>query len=355
MLDRDFIVGLIAEVAGRPPLSRTARRLSPTKGEVPHLVCLDARDWIGLARAHHGRDPGPGYVEALPVLRQAIGAGRIVAPVTSVNLMEVTETTAGGRRERLASFMVETSGNHALIDHVAVRAREIRNAIVSEYVGGEDVLPIRSEMLRWGSGQAAGVRPGTLARGLAEDAEVPAWLIAEVMTHPKVSERALASIFHEQDTAASRQMDETWKQGAETVRATTAELSSSERWEFEASHRARASATVQACADLGVEWDAFERWLEHPPNLERFVAAIPSLHVELALRLARDRNQQHPIHRNDMKDLLFLGSVIPYADIVVVERAWGHVATATHLDRQFATRICTTPGDLVAALGELDS
>lgn len=349
------MTSLVREVAARPPLSRTARHLSPTKGDAPHLVCLDIRDWIGLAQAHYGRNPAQGYIEALGVLRQAIGAGHVVVPITSVNLIEVTETSAGPSRERLAAFMVETSGNHALIDHVAVRTWEIRNAIVSEYVGGEEVLPTRSEMLRWGAAQAAGVRPGALARGIAENTEVPDGFIAEVMTHPKASEQALASVFQGQGTAAGRQMDETWKQAAETVRATTAELSSSGRWQFEASHWARAPATVQACADLGVEWGAFERWLEHHPNLKRFVAAVPSLDVELTLRLARDRNQQQPIHRNDMKDLLFLGSVIPYADIVVVERAWGHVATATHLDRQFATRICTTPGDLVAALGELDS
>ena len=106
---------------GRLPAPRQTPVLSAKKGEAPRLLILDLNAWIELGRAHFA-DPRnrarPGAVEALQAIRAGIAGGSLVLPVTGMNLIEALRVGRKDRLRRLASFMVELSGNISMTEEV---------------------------------------------------------------------------------------------------------------------------------------------------------------------------------------------------------------------------------------------
>jgi hypothetical protein len=89
----------------------------------------------------------------------------------------------------------------------------------------------------------------------------------------------------------------------------------------------------------GLAGEPFFKWLEGEPTRIAFFAAIPQLNVQAVLTLTRDRNRDAFPDRNDLKDLFFLGVALPYANFIVTEKAWGHLARASRLDALYQTLV----------------
>jgi hypothetical protein len=79
----------------------------------------------------------------------------------------------------------------------------------------------------------------------------------------------------------------------------------------------------------------------------------PGIDVEATLMLHRDRNQEHRTHRNDGKDFAFLKVAIPYANIVVTERSWAHVANSSGLAAKYGTVVTADASELPRLLREM--
>jgi hypothetical protein len=352
----DEMTRLILEIASAPaPPSQMSITLPESKNDVPKLVCLDMKDWVELSRAHYGKECAKRSQNALGRIQEAVDAGEIVVPVTSINLLETSEVGDPERRERLALFMVALSRNYSLVDHIAIRNWELHDAFQGEFFKTAADQPVRPRLLRWGIASAAGagdiVVPGASALEQA--------VFDEVMRHPLVSARALARVWSQESSAAGRNSDERSRVAAEQVRNHTVDFSEQGRWEYETSYTLCKGAVAQelkASARLvGVTEKILEEWLNIPEHRVALMRRIPSLDIDIRLRIARDRNLQHAVDKNDMKDLLFLSSTIPYANVVVTEKTWGHIVTASRLAGAYATRVCRNVGELVEVLGALQA
>ena len=67
--------------------------------------------------------------------------------------------------------------------------------------------------------------------------------------------------------------------------------------------------------------------------------ALPTLrvHVEMATRRAVDQGDPNP---NDARDIMLLSVAVPYCDVVVTEKRWGHfIENRGRLDSQFDTKL----------------
>ena len=340
--------------SGRRPSSACVP-LPAEKSGVPKLVCLDMKDWVALGRAHYRLHTEPGVTNALQVLEKAIDASRIVVPLTSANLLEVSGVASGERRMRLAEFMIHLSRNQSLIDHVATREREIFDALRLEYLGRPPSAhdPVRTRLLRWGVGAAAGAER-VVVDGLSPAVQEH---LREVLNLPFVSARALGGLSSAENRAATRGMDEAWQTAEEEVRRGTAHLNSAERWQLEGRFvllEGEGRAQLQALAPLlGIAWSQLERWLEVPEHRIAIMKAIPSASIALRLRLSREKNPQQRTHRNDLKDLVFLSSTLPYANVIVTEKAWGQFVSRERLDVEYGTKICRSVSELPIILEDL--
>ena len=336
---------LLERVANRE--SMTTPRLPAAKDESPKLLCLDQNKWIALARAHYGQGE-PNAVRALHAIRHAIREQRLLVPVLTSNLMEAGEHSDPARRERLANFIVELSGNTSIVNNVPIVRAELQAAVFRSFLG-IDTNRFRDQLVRRGMGPAAGLR-----KVVATGNDQVDRLLNETLLEPEVSALMLAHGVDRETDRRSRQSDAAGAEVIAQIRQLDAHLSLDDRRRLELRNLLRegrvAAMLWEAIGEAQVDGPAFEAWLEDDNNCLRFAAEVPSIDVKAELMLARDRNSDAPTRANDGKDFTFLEVAIPYANFVVTERMWAHVARSCRLDEKYGTLILASLKDLADVL-----
>jgi hypothetical protein len=105
--------------------------LSESKADFPKLLYLDQNKWIDLAKAHYGRPGGEPFKEALAAIRTATASAKLLVPFCVVNAVEAMTHSNPERRERLARFMVDLSGNLTIQHGWGLLPHQVRNAVHS--------------------------------------------------------------------------------------------------------------------------------------------------------------------------------------------------------------------------------
>jgi hypothetical protein len=319
---------------GEAPPARVVPR---SKDAVPKILCLDQNKWVDLARAHYGREEGKPFVDALAAIRAAVERNTLMVPIMPSNLIEVAEPNDQGRRERTAQFMVDLSGNHSFSKPEPVADLEMNHAIRSVFLG-EQVDPFpREKLVAWGIEFALGRRM------------VGPEFLVQALNEPEASVLALVHAVGRDGVAEGRRLDERAAEAARVARG-RGDRSARVGEELTALFGSGSFATrlYGQVEYLGIEHKLFARWLEG--NQERFAAGMPNVDVELRLLLARDQNQHHATHRNDLKDFIFLKLAIPYGNMVVTENSWAHLARAEKMDLQYGTTVMADLRDLPTLL-----
>jgi hypothetical protein len=314
-----------------------APQLPNEKAAFPRMLCLDMNQWVYLARAHYGRNPTASAVAALEVIRRHVRMGRLLAPIASANFLEVGESSIPERRERLARFMVELSGNLALVNHDVIALGEGKLALMQKY-RRQVCHPIRSQLVHPGLAPIFGNRFRMRNEAIRE-------LFDAVQDSPEVSEFLLA--YGAGDSTARREKDERALQVFKNIRESDSKMAIPARREleirnaFEEGHIA--NLLYQAADDLGISRDDLRTWLGDAGNRQDLHDSIPSCDVALRLIVCRARNKEDV---NDTKDFGFLKVVVPYANYVVTEKSWAHLLRTTGLGEKYGTHVFGNLKDL---------
>lgn len=321
--------------------------LPDSKDGFPKCLYLDQNKWIDLSRAHYERPDGTPFQPALKAVREAVQSGRLVAPVSIVNLLEATSHKQQKRRERLARFMVDLSGNLAILPFMAVYPWEIKNAVraaFSDFL----LLRIRAALVVRGVHNALGKR--MRIDGLSPDEEAQ---VLEKFNGPDMSVELLlaegnARELHE----AARKGDEEIAQLYERRRAASAaaRLSPEKRFGLEVaelfSQGVGGKWFMQGLKEVGVSLEDCFAQLKAKNKEMEFFRGMPSINVFLSLIATRDQELTRPIDRNDYKDIMGLAVGMPYCNLVVSENHWGHMAKRLKCDKQYNTVLITDAREL---------
>lgn len=314
------------------------RELPVSKADFPKLLCLDQNKWIDLAKSHHGRAGGEPFADALAAIREAVAKQRLIVPVMPSNLIEVSEPADEGRRQRLAEFMVELSGNCSMLNPKIVECVQLKHAILRQFSKQDPGAFPRHRLVRWGMAYALGK-------------EFDGDFLGQALEEPEISVLAMVHAMDRESIAFGRGLDE---QAAATARkARAAALTEEQRriaelYNLFLTTGATADALKEVVATIGVDGKVFFPWLAN--NLVRFAEHVPDTWVINRLLLARDRSEDNKTHRNDLKDFTFLKLAIPYGNIVVAENLWAHLSRAEGLDGKYETTVISDLRDLRAEL-----
>ena len=82
----------------------------------------------------------------------------------------------------------------------------------------------------------------------------------------------------------------------------------------------------------------------------RFAADIHQPHIWSTIMFERDRNPHDSTKIGDGRDGAFLALSIAYANIVVTENRWAHLANKTDIAKQYVTTVFASLGNLPDAL-----
>jgi hypothetical protein len=329
--------------------------LPDSKDKFPKCLYLDQNKWIDLSRAHFGRPDGEAFQPALRAVREAMQSGRLVAPISIVNLLEATSHKDPERRERLAQFMVDLSGNLAILPFMAVYPWEIKNAVraaFSELL----LLRIRSSLVVRGIHNALGKR--MRIDGLAPEEETK---VLEEFNGPEMSVELLLA------EGNARELHETARKGSEEIvqmsermraAAAAAKFTPEHRFGFEVAelcskgtgHRWFMEGLKEVCVSLE---ECFLQ-LKVQNKEKEFFRGMPSINVYLTLIATRDKELTRPIDRNDYKDIMGLAIAMPYCNLVVSEKHWGHMAKRLKFDKQYDTVLITDARELPEKLAAIE-
>jgi hypothetical protein len=324
-----------------------AVRLPADKAAFPRLVVLDMNHWIALARVHYGKSHDAGAAAALAALRAASQAGRVLVPVTDINLGETLGIPQEDRRRRLATFMVELSRNYSLAGHLQVEPFEVANALATEFASIEARWVVRPSLVRWGVLHAMAVAPLTVGNPHLDA------LINEVLDYP---ERSINTMVHGHDAERERKAKAREEHGmrqAAAIRALDQNMDANARHRLELSNL-NTNVIDRLLPEVGIDPMQFYAWLREEPNCMRFWHAIPGTDVLMTLLLERDKNRDAKTHRNDSRDVSLMKVAIPYANIAVLENLWSHLANSTGLAAKYGTTVISDLAqlpDLIRAEG----
>lgn len=309
--------------------------------------------WIGLAQAHYGHPRGRSFEPALAAITAAVRLGRLVVPVLGANALEAMQNLRLDQRRRLGKFMVELSGNHCLRHELSVTILELAFAIVTEFAGMRWTPSLRGQLVHRGISHA--ITGGAIAIGSGiPDLDVA---LTDLFNEPEAAVETLVGVLDSETIVKFRQDDADLAWLVDRVRRNESGLAIAVRRnnEFRSMLGGEGFRELlrQALRGVDVSEPVLVAWLETDSNMDRFARAVAGFDVEAELMLRRDRNLNHTPAANDARDFSFLRVAIPYANVVVTEKSWSHLANAAGLHSRYGTTVTHSEADIPSLLAEM--
>ena len=322
--------------------------LPEQKSDFPKCLYLDQNKWIDLAKAHHGKDGGTRFRDALDAVREAVQKGSLVVPMSAIHIMETMAPANEGRRTRLAEFMVDLSGNRSILTQMAFRPIEILHAVIRQ-LGLQPRGSIRANIISEGLPFALGAE--TVITGVPSEI---AQELHRVVHSPEASVRYLVQGDRENVATARLEDEQAVIELEETRRRAHEAMSGEMRHRVELAElftSGKPGAELrQILRSIGMPAPAFLATLGTPDDYLTFFHEIPSIDVWVTLSMERDKDFNRRIHRNDAKDIGFLSVALPHANVIVCEKFWGHISNATGLAGKYGTEVLTDAAELPTVL-----
>jgi hypothetical protein len=315
------------------------------------VVFLDLNFWLNLTDRL-----SPIWLEIENVLRAGVESGRVIVPVTSWNLIELSKLRNLEQGGACLDLVCDLSRNVVFRDRASRIGDEVR------FVLRNHRSPPRMNETRWWFG---------LTIWPAMHGEV------ELVSHPSPLGREVL------ETLGAGMLDAMARSGLRTCESKmlggAAQLEPyGDRWEesmaelrrdrprgsvnFETQLREEADATLRHLGEsrlnlrsLGDELMA--RFVARYPTDEArivfHVAHVPSLFVTAAVHAAYVESGKN-YTRNDFFDIENLIAAAPYAHVAAVDKTMRHIgAERLKLGERFPIRIVSTPEHLLQAIQEL--
>lgn len=327
--------------------------LPDSKGGFPKFLYLDTCKWIDLSRAHYRSPEGEPFQAALAAVQAAVASGNLVVPFSAVNALEAAKHGEPGRRNRLFKFMVRLSRGNAVLPLATTLGWEMKNALRRIFARGK-AISVRYSLIGPGVGHAL----GKSLRVEAETPEIEAAIMREALSLRETL-RGLRGLGKDRSVAERmKAVEEDALAMFERIRAwSTSELNAFQQREFMLAETLtkgeEGRAFKEALKEVHVTTAELRRLLTCPKMLESFVGLVPALDVPLTLSIARDQNHDHKIKLNDIRDFGWLAVALPYANLVVSEKAWHGMACANRLDQRYGTTMIRDARELPRRLTEL--
>ncbi|MCA0146666.1 hypothetical protein [Blastococcus sp. LR1] len=323
-------------------------------------VYLDLKDWINLARVAKGLSTPAGYPELLLAARRAVLRGTALFPLSATHYMEMSGIADPAQRRDVASVMEELSGFRVLLGRPSIMRLEIEAALdrIQGLSSPVDTLALLGRSVGWAYGRRGGLRMGYDGRDVTSEFEQQPWY-QEML---RAFERRMLEGLSDAEDASLRLTNSDYQpefvqqfseQRARQEREQAARLDAAPRW-----RRGRLRDVISA-RELALEWaealneavaqrgmsldDLFGTDRE---AIRAFADGMPSNSVVISIKTAYHRNDQHNWTANDIHDIDALAVAVPYCDAVLTDKAARNAVVSTKVDRQAATFMPRTAGEL---------
>lgn len=327
------------------------------------LVYLDLNHWINLAKAAKGHPDGRRFEPVLNILRSATTSGKAILPLSGSHYMEMSGIANHEWRQDIARVMEELSGFKTLMGTTVILSLEIEAAL-DRLAGPTAKTEPPCPLINFGVLRAFGKRGGLVVRD---------------RTGRDVTEEAARQFKDGPEAFKTRLAEKEWEAERMFLEGPPAEKVPSLRadgWDplvarAMADDRATDEKALAARLDAdpkfrrgrirdlisaryvslrindmltreltarGLDFDLFE---DSRAKLRQFVDAMPSADVNVSLVAATHRNPHATWTTTTIFDIDALSIAVPYCDVVVTEKHFGHILRSKGIAERLGTRIVT--------------
>ena len=310
----------------------------------PKRIYFDQHKLIDLAKAFNKRPDGEKFHDTLELVCKNIDEGKVIVPLSSLHVIETAKVTDSGKKERLSKFIYKITKNFAILHLFSIREYEIRNSILETENSELDKIDINKNIIEQkGVFFSFGSRL-TLPEKFKE-------IEKEVIDKSLEEETFLTFMKGTISEVKSKEMtaeDESMVSFFEEERLKIKGLSKEEAYKHVISGLISGPLLPVLMTQLKVlnidSKDFTNKYLSNKDAIIGFIDSIPSIEISVKMLLARDRACR--VHRNDVYDIGFLSTAVPYCDIVITENSWCHHLNQEKLNEKYNTVVLNDVNDL---------
>ncbi len=308
-------------------------------------VFLDQNHWIYLARAFYGKAKNEDHNQICQQLIESVTNGKVRLPLLLLHLTEFSKAENPSRRHRLAEVFSLFSQNWFLAPWSQILPYEIARAIDRTFgINRKRTQPqLFGQGVIFGSGKSEKIARAincsmSKLDSLETLAAFPAALL-DLLTFNNEPGR-------QRGVYSSRIRSERYAQSSEQHRRNFRDESPLLRWRAQAAMYTyeHQNLIIEALTDIGKSFENFGNL--GPEKLTDFYSIVPTLDVDLQLITYRDKQWSRKIQPNDLQDIGYLVTTVPYCDVVVVEKFWADLLRRTGLDKKYNTTVVSDLSEL---------
>lgn len=311
-------------------------------------IYLDQNKWIDIARAFYGRPDGKQFENILKKISEKVEAKEIILPLSALHFLETAKPEDKGRRERLAKFIFKLSNGFGLLPFYSLRKLEIINAIYKKLGEPKKIINLydfavdkKGLFYSFGSQLAIKSSNDLIKESLDEfinDEETIIRLMGEFLNRDLFKEMKKEDIemleFFEKERAKIA-----GKYDKETVKKIVL-------WDI--IQNSLLPMFPDIFNGLGINMKIFtDNYLSEEKSIMSFFYDIPTVNVFVNLQVARDLEIQKRVDKNDVYDIGYLSTALPYCDIIVTENFWCAKIKEYGLDKVYGKQVLTDINDLL--------
>ncbi len=314
-------------------------------------VALDQNKWIEIAQAWANQDTNPSARKKLARLVELAETGGVRFPLTHSNIYETHKINDRKRRTDLAYVQSVMSQGQVFIGRPQQRNKEVMDLLRSHFR-----LPSGGERPDWFLSNRfweATAPTDTISESAAFSNKLVEWVEAN-------PQKAIFSYLTDSEETARANAIRRYSTGIREVL---------DRIQSRRMHHAADSLSIRRKA-LGVYmfmdnqdhfWNAVgelgipdEKFRQSDDSLKRdLVRSVPCLDIERELTLKIEAENVE-LTENDVRDLQFFTTTIPYADIIVAEKAFTQRVRQTNLHKKYSATITSNLSQLLTEDGHLN-
>lgn len=320
-------------------------------------IYLDQNKWVDLGRAIIGRDDGKKYIDAYDKIKEKIKNDEWILPFSIIHLMETLDIGDEERKKRFSSILIDISKMNTMCSYRKIEKYEFLNSIlkilgkpeidINEYLFSKNIFHLMdlsvTDISVVAKNDKIKAEVEKFLQSTQKKPEMLYFLINLIeykeLKQSNYTEWELAAIEQEQikNDLFSKIKDDTMR-----FRIILAGKYIYKRDVY-------FNYIFNYLKNQGLEEKDIKKIENYVQNhFEDYLTTIPSLYVSAKLTFQRYKNQSKAFHRNDIKDIVFLSTAIPYCDVIITERSWADYIKRENLDQKYNVKIFTDLNELLS-------
>lgn len=318
---------------------------------IPLKIFLDSNHWITLAQIVDGKKPE--LLKVYEKIKKLSDSESAIFPFSMFHLDDIMKRSNKESRDKVIDVMIDISKGWVMKPYLFFFKKEIENASLNR-LGKKSIHDIKSQIFGKGIAYTAGEE-----YHISSDTPEGKKFLAEhgdELRHVTDSIDSMKLLLKDEEFA---QTFREWKKPLNALaiqleknRAFKSKMTKSKRYNYELNAHFKTSITPHLGKFLYDKQIPVDRIFSSDlTDLNLFLENMPALNVYLQLIIARDDDSpDREVHPNDMNDICHLAGAIPYCDIVVTEKMFGHYSIQQKLDKKYNCFVCTSLPELYSVL-----